>query len=157
MSAYLLIKCLHVLSGTVLFGTGIGIAFFRWSTDRSKEVRAIRIVAERTVLADWLFTTPAVLIQPVTGFALVRMAEFPLTSGWIVAAACLYLLAGMCWLPVLWLQWHMRHMARVADATGTPLPQRYRDYARLWFWLGVPAFAALLGVYWLMVAKPAWS
>jgi uncharacterized membrane protein len=155
MSAYLVIKWLHVLSATILFGTGIGIAFFKWITDRSKDVRAIRISAERTVLADWIFTTPAVIAQPATGLALAYLAGYPIATGWVSYAFYLYVLAGCCWLPVVWLQYRMRHIARAADSAGTPLPSLYWSYARIWFWLGVPAFAALLAVYWLMLAKPA--
>jgi uncharacterized membrane protein len=154
VNAYLILKWIHVLSSTVLFGTGIGIAFFKWITDRSGDVRAIRIVTERTVLADWIFTTPAVIVQPLTGLGLACLAGFALLSGWMLYAICLYLLAGLCWLPVVWLQIRMRDMARIADAECTALPQQYWTYARVWFWLGVPAFSALVGVYWLMVSKP---
>jgi uncharacterized membrane protein len=154
MSAYLVLKWLHIVSATILFGTGIGIAFFKWITDRSGDVRAIRISAERTVLADWLFTTPAVIVQPVSGFAMAYVAGFPIFTGWVFYSTLLYLFAGCCWLPVLWLQFRMRSIARVADATNASLPPLYWAYARIWFWLGVPAFLALLVVYWLMVAKP---
>lgn len=154
MSGYLVIKWLHVLSATILFGTGIGIAFFKWITDRSGDVRAIRIVTERTVMADWVFTTPAVILQPLTGLALVYYAGFPLLSGWVLHAFLLYFFAGCCWLPVVALQIRMRDLARAADHANLPLPPQYWRYARLWFWLGVPAFSALLVVYWLMIAKP---
>ena len=154
MDHYMLLKLLHVLSSTVLFGTGMGIAFFKWITDRSGDVRAIRVVTERTVLADWLFTTPAVIVQPVTGFAMVLLAGYPWFSSWIVWSVALYLLAGACWLPVVWLQIRMRDLARVADAAGAPLPPPYWRYQRCWFLLGIPAFTALVGVFWLMLNKP---
>jgi len=155
MTAYMLLKLLHVLSSTVLFGTGIGIAFFKWITDRTGDVRAIRIVTERTVLADWLFTTPAVIVQPTSGLAMVWLAGYPLTSTWIAWSVALYLLAGACWLPVVWLQIAMRDLARAADAADAPLPARYWVLARWWFLLGIPAFTALVVVFWLMVNKPA--
>jgi uncharacterized membrane protein len=155
MSLYLLIKTLHILSSTILFGTGIGIAFYKWLIDRSGDVRAIRLSSERTVLADWIFTTPAVIIQPLSGLALVYMAGFPLQAPWILYSIGLYALAGACWLPVVWLQIRMRELARVADDASAPLPLAYWAYARIWFWLGVPAFAALVVVYWLMVSKGA--
>ncbi|WP_229420580.1 DUF2269 family protein [Pseudoduganella albidiflava] len=151
----MLLKLLHVLSSTVLFGTGMGIAFFKWITDRSGDVRAIRVVTERAVLADWLFTTPAVIVQPVTGFAMVWLAGYPWLSTWIVSSVALYLLAGACWLPVVWLQIRMRDLARVADATGSALPPLYWRYQRLWFLLGIPAFTALVVIFWLMLNKPA--
>lgn len=155
MSIYLLVKWMHILSATVLFGTGIGIAFFKWTTDRSGDVRAIRIVNERTVLADLVFTTPAVILQPLTGFALVYFGGYPLLTAWVMMATLLYLLAGSCWLPVLWLQIRMREIARVADGENRQLPVLYWRYAWIWFCLGIPAFISLIVVYWLMVFKPA--
>ncbi len=140
MSLYLLLKWAHILSATILFGTGVGIAFFKWMTDRSGDVRAIRIVNERTVLADLIFTTPAVIVQPLTGFGLVYLANIPLSSTWLIFATLLYALAGACWLPVLWLQVQMRNMAQIADVQNAPLSAHYWRYARCWFWLGVPAF-----------------
>jgi len=154
MTTYLLIKWLHILSGTVLFGTGIGIAFSKWITDRSKNVKAIRIVAEHTVLADWIFTTPAVIAQPLTGFILIYLSGYSMYSSWIIYTLFLYVLAGCCWLPVVWLQLQMRTMAIQADANNLPLPEQYWKFTRFWFWLGVPAFSALVVIYGLMVFKP---
>lgn len=154
MSTYLLLKWIHIVSATIMFGTGIGIAFFKWATDRTGDVRAIRISSERTVLADWIFTTPSVIIQPLSGIAMVHLAGYPVMTGWVSWSILLYVLAGCCWLPVLWLQLRMRALARAADDAGAALPALYWTYARIWFWLGVPAFVALLVVYWLMVAKP---
>lgn len=155
MNTYLLLKWLHVLSSTVLFGTGIGIALFKWLADRRGDVRAIRVTCEHVVLADWLFTTPAVVLQPLSGLALVLLAGYPLSAPWLVAAFILYALAGACWLVVLRLQLRMRALARAADAAGESLPAQYWRDARHWFRLGVPAFAALVLVFWLMVARPA--
>jgi len=154
MNAYIALKVIHVISSTVLFGTGLGIAFFKWIVDRSGNVSAIRVVSERVVLADWLFTTPAILVQAVTGIALAQLAGFPLRSGWLASAIALYLLAGACWLPVVWLQMRMRDLARQADRDGAALADAYWRYARRWFRLGIPAFLSLLVVFWLMVAKP---
>ncbi|WGG51598.1 DUF2269 domain-containing protein [Rugamonas sp. DEMB1] len=155
MNFYLMLKWLHILSATILFGTGIGIAFFKWISDRSGDVRAIRLSSERTVLADWIFTTPAVVAQPLSGLAMALLASHPITTGWLAWSILLYAVAGACWLPVVWLQLRMRAIARAADEANTVLPALYWRYARYWFWLGVPAFLALLVVYWLMVAKPA--
>lgn len=151
---YLWLKVLHVVSSTILFGTGLGIAFFKLTADRSGDVRAIRVVAERVVWADWLFTAPAIVAQAVTGIALAKIAGFPLAAGWVLVAILLYLLAGACWLPVVWLQIRMRDLARAAERSQVSLDARYWRSARLWFWLGVPAFAAVLAVFALMVVKP---
>ena len=154
MIPYLPVKAIHIVSSTVLFGTGLGTAFFKWAVDRSRNVVAIRVVSERVVMADWLFTSPAIVVQAVSGVILARMMGFSLTHGWVAYAIGLYLIAGLCWLPVVWLQMQMRDLARDSDAQGTPLPPTYWAYARAWFWLGVPAFVSLVVVFWLMVAKP---
>jgi len=154
MSAYAVLKAIHIVSSAILFGTGLGIAFFKWTTDRTGDVRAIRIASEKVVLADWLFTTPAIIIQPITGIALAAEIGFPLSQGWIETAIILYVFAGVCWLPVVWLQVRMRALARVADLNSESLPTQYFGFARAWFWLGVAAFLSLLAVFWLMVAKP---
>lgn len=154
MNTYLIIKWLHILSATILFGTGIGIAFFKWITDQKKDVRTIHLVSKHTVLADWVFTTPTVILQLITGVALTYLAGYPIMSGWVFYSLCLYFFAGACWLPVIWLQIRMYKLAKAADNDNTQLPQQYWEYARIWFWLGVPAFSALIFVYWLMVFKP---
>lgn len=155
MTGYLLLKWLHIVSSTVLFGTGLGTAFFKWMADRSGDVRAIRIVTEKTVLADWIFTTPAVVIQPLTGLAMVWIAGYRLADAWLLYSMVLYLLAGACWIPVVALQIMMRDIARHADSHGIALPDRYHVLARWWFWLGWPAFGGLVVVFYLMTFKPA--
>jgi len=154
VTPYFPLKAVHIVSSTVLFGTGLGTAFFKWAVDRSRNVAAIRVVSERVVLADWLFTSPAIVVQAVTGVALAHLTGFPLTHGWVAYAIGLYCIAGLCWLPVVWLQMRMRNLARDSDLRGTPLAATYWNYARIWFWLGVPAFLSLVVVFWLMVAKP---
>lgn len=152
---YVVVKWLHILSSTFLFGTGIGSAFYMLFTSLSRDVRATAVVVRHVVLADWLFTTPTIIIQPVTGFYLIHLAGYPLTSRWIMWSIALYLLAGACWLPVVWLQIRMRGFAQDAVKAGTELPPIYWRYLRYWVLLGIPAFVALLVVFYLMVAKPA--
>lgn len=154
MSGYLAIKTLHIISATVLFGTGLGTAFFKWMVDRTGNVTAIRVVSEKVVLADWIFTSPAIVAQLVSGVALASLMGYPLTQGWVAWAIALYCLAGLCWIPVVGLQLRMRRLAREAERNGAALDGRYWKCARAWFWLGVAAFSALVVVFWLMVAKP---
>jgi uncharacterized membrane protein len=151
---YLTVKWLHILSATLLFGTGLGSAFYKFMTDRSGNLPAIAQTNRLVVLADWLFTTPTIILQPVTGVWMVLLAGIPLTRGWLLAAIALYVLAGLCWLPVVYLQIRMRDMADIAVERNQPLGSAYAHLALRWFWLGVPAFVSLLVVYYLMVFKP---
>ncbi|NVD72039.1 DUF2269 domain-containing protein [Duganella sp. BJB1802] len=152
---YLAIKWLHILSATLMFGTGFGTAFYMFFVNRSGNVQAMAVVTRLVARADWWFTTPAVVIQPLSGLWMVHLAGFPFTATWIVWSMALYLLAGACWLPVVWLQLRMRDMAVHAARCGEALPARYWRYEKIWTALGFPAFAGLLVVYWLMVHKPA--
>lgn len=152
---FLWLKWLHILGATLLFGTGPGTAFFKWSIDGSGDVRAIAAVMRKVVLADWLFTTTTIVVQPVTGLWLAHLAGYPLTRGWVAWSLALYLLAGLCWLPVVWLQLRMRDMAMRAAAEDSALPELYHRYGRIWFRLGIPAFSALVVVFYLMVFRPA--
>lgn len=152
---YLAVKWVHILSATLMFGTGFGTAFYMFFVNRTRNVQAMAVVTRLVAKADWWFTTPAVILQPLSGFWMIHLAGFPLSSRWIVWSFALYLLAGACWLPVVWLQLRMRDMAAQAAATGAPLPARYWRYEKIWTALGFPAFIGLLVVYWLMVHKPA--
>ena len=151
---YLPLKWLHVVGATVLFGTGLGTAFHFWYTIRTGSVAAIAASARTTVLADWLFTLPAVVLQPITGLALAYAAGYPLGSKWIVASIALYLLAGACWIPVVFIQLRMRDLAAASEREARPLDPAFHRLARAWFALGWPAFIALMAVFWLMIAKP---
>lgn len=154
MSIYLILKSAHILSAFLLFGTGLGSAFYKYMSYRGGQVAAIAETDRLVVLADWLFTTPTILIQPLTGVAMLWVIGLPLTTPWVMLTFALYLLAGLCWLPVVWLQLRMKALSRQAAADNAPLPDSYHRYSRYWFWLGVPAFFAMLAVVGLMVFKP---
>lgn len=151
---YLLIKWMHILGATLLFGTGLGTAFHMYTAHRRGNVQGIAIAAQNTVLADWLFTLTSGIVQPITGFILIMLAGWDPLSPWLVTTYILYVLALACWLPVVKLQIRMRDLATRAVAEGNELPEEYYRKMRWWFWLGWPAFIALLGVFWLMVVKP---
>ncbi|GKT20593.1 DUF2269 domain-containing protein [Acidovorax sp. SUPP3334] len=155
MNTYLALKWVHILSSVLLVGTGFGSAFYLFFANRSGSVAAQAVVSRLVVRADTWFTTPAGIVQPVTGVAMAMMAGWPLSTPWLAASIGLYGLAGLCWLPVLWLQWRMAAIARDAAAHGTPMPALYNRYARWWEALGYPAFVAMLAIYYLMVHKPA--
>ena len=155
MDGYLLVKTVHVLSSTVLFGTGLGIAFFFLSGLRSGDVAGAYFAARTTAVADMVFTLTAGIVQPLSGFALIQMARWDPSAPWLVWSYALYLLALACWLPVGWLQLRLRDMLG-AKLRGEAIDERrLQRMFRWWFALGWAAFSGLLIVFWLMVAKPA--
>jgi uncharacterized membrane protein len=151
---YEIVKTVHILSATVLFGTGLGTAWFMWRADRSGDVAMIAATARNVVLADWLFTTPAVIVQPLSGLWLIHLGGYASTEPWLLWTYGLYALAAACWLPVVRLQIRMRDLAVTARTNGASLPPDYQRLARVWFLLGWPAFLAVVAIVFLMVARP---
>ncbi|QWW66404.1 DUF2269 domain-containing protein [Rhizobium sp. WYJ-E13] len=144
----------HVVGATVLFGTGAGIAFFMVMAHRTREPALIAHVAGTVVIADTIFTATAAILQPVTGYLLARIIGWDLTESWIALSLLLYVVTGIFWLPVVWIQIRLRNLARNAAAAGTTLPPAYFSLYRIWFACGFPAFFAVLGILLLMLTKP---
>jgi uncharacterized membrane protein len=148
-------KFIHVLGASVLFGTGLGIAFFMFMANRTGHAGVIAIVARFVVIADLIFTATAVVVQPVSGVALAwAIGLSPLDEPWIVLSLLLYVVVGLCWLPVVFIQMRMRNLANDAAINSKPLPDTYRRLFRIWFWLGWPAFAGVIAIFALMVWQP---
>lgn len=154
MSSYLILKWIHILSSVALVGVGFGSAFYLYFVNRSRNVAAIAEVSRLVVRADYWFTTPAIIIQPISGYALATVLGYPLTANWLVATYILFVLAGALWLQVVWLQIRMARMARFAATKHTGLPACYWRYALIWERFGMLAFPAMLMIYGLMVFKP---
>lgn len=151
---YLILKWIHIVSSTVLFGTGIGLAFFFFAAHRRDDLGAIRFATRLVVTGDAIFTAPSGLVQIATGLALSHELGLPLTEPWLLVALILFAFAAACWLPVVWIQVRMRNLA-AATPVFEALPSDYWRLHRLWVLLGALAFPALVCVFWLMVAKPA--
>ncbi len=154
MDFYLIIKTIHILSAAILFGTGIGIAFFMFRSQFTKDIQEKYYAAKNTVLADYWFTLPAVIAQPISGIALIHIAGFDETHFWLMATYVIYIMIGLCWLPVVWLQIQMKKMLAQAIENKEALNKRYNTYFKIWFILGWPAFIGLMIIFYLMVVKP---
>ena len=152
--SYFILKFLHVIGAAVLLGTGAGIAFFMLMAHRGGKPAVIAGVARIVVIADFVFTATAVVLQPVTGILLVREVGYSFSDAWIVWSIVLYLVTGAFWLPVVWMQMRMRDLAVAAAAAGTDLPRSYHRLFWWWFAFGFPAFAAVIAIFWLMIARP---
>ena len=153
---YFLLKYLHVIGSMVILGTGAGIAFFMLMAHLSRDAAFVARTAGVVVLADMIFTTTAVIAQPVTGYLLMRELGLPFTEGWLALSLVLYGVAGAFWLPVVWMQARMRDLARAAAEQGEVLPEEYYRLFRLWFAFGIPGFGAVMAIVWLMIAKTTW-
>lgn len=151
---YLTLKYIHIVSSTLLFGTGLGSAFFMFAANRHKDLPSMYFIIRYVVIADWLFTTPAIVLQLLTGIALVNILGYSFGDGWILGALTLYFFAGACWMPVVWIQIRMRDLVKAAIDSGTELPPVYWRLDKLWILLGSLAFPAVLIAFFLMVFKP---
>lgn len=155
IDAYLLVKWVHILSSTILFGFGAGTAWYLWNAHLTRDPATIAGVGRMVVRADWIFTGTSGLVQPASGILLAHLAGYSLAEPWLVVTYGLYALAFACWVPVVGLQIRAQRLAKAAAASGSPLGPDYARTMRLWFILGWPAFLGLIGVFWLMIAKPA--
>ncbi|WDZ75189.1 DUF2269 domain-containing protein [Ensifer adhaerens] len=149
-----LLRLAHVIGAAVLFGTGAGIAFFMVMARRTRDAKLIAHVAGTVVVADTIFTATAVVIQPITGYLLARSVGWSLSESWIVLSLALYVVTGLFWLPVVWIQLRLRDLARLATANAVPLPPEFDRLYAIWFACGFPAFLAVTGIFWLMLTKP---
>jgi uncharacterized membrane protein len=154
---YELLRYAHVIGACVLLGTGAGIAFFMVMSNRSQDPALIAHVAGIVVLADTVFTATTAILQPITGYFLAQEVGWPLLDGWIFLSLCLYVIVGVFWLPVVWIQIKMRRLAREAAQAGAALPDAYHQLYRVWFISGFPAFLAVLAIVWLMLTRPELS
>ncbi|WP_437879591.1 DUF2269 family protein [Pseudomonas sp. LRF_L74] len=152
--SYLFLKMLHILSSTLLFGTGLGSAYYAWRAWRSRNLEVIAATFRHLVTADWLFIATTAIFQPLSGLWLAHMAGWPLNQFWLLASVVLYVFAGACWLPVVWLQIRVRDLAEQARQNAQPLDARAYFYMKWWFALGWPAFIAFMVIFWMMVGKP---
>ncbi|MDG4881940.1 DUF2269 family protein [Mesorhizobium sp. WSM4884] len=151
---YFVLKYMHVVGAAILLGTGAGIAFFMLLAHRTGNAATVAAVARIVVIADFLFTATAVVAQPITGVALAWHVGYSLWEGWIALSIVLYIVTGLFWLPVVWMQMEMRDRASAAAQAGQPLPHRYHQLFRLWFLFGFPAFGAVAAILWLMITRP---
>ncbi|QND59957.1 DUF2269 family protein [Mesorhizobium huakuii] len=149
-----ILRWAHVIGATVLFGTGAGIAFFMLMAQRTGRADLVAHVAGTVVIADTIFTATAVIVQPITGVLLARAVGWPLSEGWIVLSLLLYVVTGLFWLPVVWIQIRIRNLARQAVLENAPLPAEEKRLFRIWFACGFPAFSAVLAILWRMVTRP---
>jgi uncharacterized membrane protein len=155
MGEYFLWKWLHVVSSTIVFGTGIGTAFHLLMAARTRSAPTVAVAARQVVWADWLFTAPTMVFQPASGLYLMHLMGLPVSTPWILRSLMLYGLALCCWLPVVWIQMKLRDLAVADSRQGIELGPRFWLYFRWWVVLGFPALFAFLAIFWLMVAKPA--
>ena len=150
---YLVLKWVHILSSTLLFGAGVGSAFHLFASSLRRRIGGVASSTRNVVLADWLLTTPSAIVQPVTGIALVHKLALPYSTPWVAWSLGLYAVAMACWLPVVALQIRMRKLAEAAERSGAPLPAAYDRMFHWWTGLGLGAFFVFLLIFWLMVAK----
>lgn len=150
---YLVLKWVHVLSSTILFGAGIGSAFHLFAASLRRRLGGIVATTRNVVVADWMLTTPTAILQPVTGILLVEKMGVPYSTPWVAWSLGLYAVAIACWIPVVAIQIRMRNIAVAAEHAGEPVPAAYDRLFHLWTILGLAAFFPFLLIFWLMVTK----
>jgi len=147
------VKFIHIISATLLFGTGLGSAFYMFMAYRTGNTKVMAATNRFVVIADFIFTTPTVIIQLVTGLYLLNYLGLEWTSAWSVSVLGLYAFVGACWLPVVWLQIWLRDRAEELEQPDA----QYRQRMKIWLILGLLAFPAIILLYIFMIYKPFWG
>ena len=150
---YPTVKFIHIISATLLFGTGLGSAFYMFMAYRTGNTKIMAATNKFVVIADFIFTTPTVIIQLVSGLYLLNYLGLEWTSPWSLSVLGLYAFVGACWLPVVWLQIWLRNRAQELDHPDA----QYRLRMKIWLILGLLAFPAVVLLYVFMIYKPFWG
>ena len=85
---------------------------------QTRNAATVAATARVVVIADALFTATAVIVQPISGAWLAIEMGISLLAPWIIASLMLYVLVGLCWLPVVWIQIQLRNVAAYAAERG---------------------------------------
>ena len=144
---------LHIISVILLLGVGGGSAFYKFMSDRSGNLEVIVHTNKMVVLADWLFTTPSVLLQPITGLMLANLMGYSFDELWLLLSVTLYVFSTLLWLVAVWLQIKMKKMARSAVEQKVNLGEAYAKLVNYWIWLGVFSAFSMGTVFYLMIYK----
>ena len=153
MEYYLILKLIHILAAVIVTGTGVGIAFFMFMANRANNHQAIYITAKHVILGDWIFTTPAVFTQIITGAMLMKIQGYSFSSPWFYWVLGLFVFIGLCWIAVLKIQYKLRELAKSSVDANEVTPE-FKSLMSTWTLLGIPAFIAILAIFWIMVFKP---
>ncbi|MDH1632542.1 DUF2269 family protein [Pseudomonas mosselii] len=153
--SYLLLKYLHVIAAVFLFGFGMGSYLYLIAANRGGDPRVIAAVARMVVRFDAWITTPAGVLQLLTGYAMVSMTGMPWSADWLQGALLIFFAVGALWLPVLLLQTRMQRLAAQAADNGTALGEAYQRLYRPWLWMGVAGFAGMFLIVLVMITKQA--
>ena len=151
--SYNLLLFLHIASLILLLGVGGGSTFYKFMSDKSENLEVIVHTNKMVVLADWFFTTPSAILQPLTGMMLMNYLNLSWKTPWLLASMVLYIFAGILWLVAVYLQICMKNMALLAHKEEKQLGQEYFKLVNYWIALGVFSFLAMAGIFVLMVFK----
>jgi uncharacterized membrane protein len=148
-----MIRLLHIVSSALMFGVGIGAFWFMVTAARSGSPAAIAVTTRNAVRAEWFIAAPVALIQPTTGYLLMRQLGYALQSSWFVAVVMLYVFAGMCWVYLVKTELKLRDVA-AGHRAASVLPREFGVLFQRWTRLALGSFAGVLAIFWLMVFRP---
>ncbi len=145
---YFLLKLIHILSATLMIGTGLGSAFYLYLTYKKSAVQTVKEVLNFVILADTIFTTPSVIIQLITGIMLSDLLGLLYTDWfWLVLAVSVIVL--VLWLRAAFIQFKLKKLLEEENK----LSPKFHHLMNIWFILGVPSFGGAIYLYYLMVYR----
>lgn len=146
---YLTLKIIHILSATIMIGTGLGSAFYLFVSYKTALFTTVKDVLKIVIIADLIFTTPSVIVQLVTGLMLADRLNLTNTR-WYWVVLSISFLVLVLWLGAVVIQYRLKRI--IIDKKS--LPALFDKLMSIWFYLGVPSFGLAIFLYYLMIYKP---
>lgn len=146
--SYQLLKLIHILSATLMIGTGLGSAFYLYLTYKKAQLSTVRDVLNLVIFADLIFTTPSVFIQIITGVMLSNVIGLTFTN-WFWVVISVSFIVFVLWVRAAFIQVKLKKLI----ANETEIPEKFHQLMKVWFYLGIPSFLGSIFIYYLMVYK----
>ena len=153
--SYNLLLLIHIASVILLLGVGGGSAFYKFMADRSGNLEVIVHTNKMVVLADWLFTTPSVILQPITGIMLIHVMGISWETPWLFFSIILYIFSITLWLVAVYLQIKMKNLAIEAQHKNEILDNKYFRLVKYWTRLGLFSAFMMAVIFYFMLFKPS--
>jgi uncharacterized membrane protein len=149
------LKFVHELAAATMFGAWLCLAIVMLRGHRSGNPSVVAITTQFVVDVEKMVIAPAIVVQPISGFALASAIGLsPVSEFWIVVSLGLFVVAVACWLAAFRLEIRVRRLSRQSALDAVALPDDYRRVFRAWSVLAAAGLLATTAIFALMIWQP---
>lgn len=155
MTPYYILLFVHYTGVILLVGNITVTAIWKVFANRSNNPVIIAFGQRLVTGTDFGVTIPGIVLTMVGGYGAALYIGYPLfESAWLLWSQVLFVVAGLIWLGILVpIQIRQAKLAR-EFAEGGVVGEEYRRLSRRWITWGLISTVPIVGILWLMVAKP---